>query len=51
MGFEYAVLFLCLRDLGRKERHKATTRNGISQGKQNPHGASHGGLLFICETP
>ena len=29
----HTVLFLCLYDLGKKERHKATTRNGVPQGE------------------
>ena len=32
-GPEHVVLFLCLRDLVSKERHKATTPNGVSQGE------------------
>ena len=28
----YVTVFLCLRDLGRKPRHKAATRNGIPLG-------------------
>ena len=30
---EHVVLFLCLWNLGSKGRHKATTRNGVPQGK------------------
>ena len=30
---EHVVLFLCLCELGSKERHKATTRKGVPQGK------------------
>ena len=33
---EHAVLFLCLCDLGSKERHKVATRNGAPQGKKGP---------------
>ena len=29
---EHVVLFLCLCDLGRKTRHKATTRDGVPLG-------------------
>ena len=32
-GPEHVVLFLCLRDLVSKERYKATTPNGLPQGK------------------
>ncbi len=28
----YVTVFLCLRDLGSKERHEATTYNCVSQG-------------------
>ena len=30
------MLFLCLYDLVSKERHKATTRNGVPQGVGRP---------------
>ena len=32
----HTVLFLCLCDLVSKERHKATTRNGVPQGVGRP---------------
>ena len=33
---EHVVLFLCLCDLGSKERHKAATRNCVPQGMGRP---------------
>ena len=46
---EHVVLFLRLCDLGRKERHKATTRNGVPQGKKTPTAATVGVCCLYVE--
>ena len=41
---EHVVLFLCLCDVGRKPRHKATTRDGVPQ----KIGRVRHTVLFLC---